>query len=56
MYSPIYRNLSQTIDAHKKSMTLLRRIMTHLAYSVLAFNVPHKGDLVIVLATPVKRS
>lgn len=54
MYSPLYRNMSQTIDAHKKSMTFLRRLMTHAAYAALSLNVPQKGDLILVLAQPVK--
>jgi 2-polyprenyl-3-methyl-5-hydroxy-6-metoxy-1,4-benzoquinol methylase len=54
MYSPLYRNMSQTIDAHKKSMTFFRRLMTHAAYAALSLNVPQKGDLILVLAQPVK--
>jgi SAM-dependent methyltransferase len=52
MYSPLYRNMSQTIDAHKKSMTFFRRLMTHVAYAALSLNVPKKGDLILVLAEP----
>jgi 2-polyprenyl-6-hydroxyphenyl methylase/3-demethylubiquinone-9 3-methyltransferase len=54
MYSPLYRNMSQTIDAHKKSMTFFRRLMTHAAYAALSFNFPQKGDLILVLAKPVR--
>jgi ubiquinone/menaquinone biosynthesis C-methylase UbiE len=52
MYSPLYRNLSQAIDAHKKPMTFIRKIMTHIVYGVLACNLPQKGDIIVVLAKP----
>ncbi|NLD95144.1 MAG: class I SAM-dependent methyltransferase [Fibrobacter sp.] len=54
MYSPLYRNLSQTIDAHHKPITMLRLLMTYVVYALLSCNVPQKGDLIIVLAKPIR--
>lgn len=56
IYSPLYRNMSKAIDAHNKPMTKFRKFMAYLAYIVLAFNVPQKGDLIIVLASPVRNT
>jgi len=54
MYSPLYRNLSQAIDAHHKPISFMRRLMTHVVYALLSCNIPQKGDLILVLAKPVK--
>jgi 2-polyprenyl-3-methyl-5-hydroxy-6-metoxy-1,4-benzoquinol methylase len=52
MFSPLYRDASQSIDAIHKPMTPLRRFLGMLAYWALSCNVPDKGDLIIVLASP----
>ena len=52
VYSPLYRDLSKSIGAHKKPMTALRKMMSYLVYALLLCNCPGKGDLVIVLAAP----
>lgn len=56
MYSPLYRDMSKTINAHNKPLTKFRRIMAHLAYIALTFNIPQKGDLIIVLASPTRKT
>jgi trans-aconitate methyltransferase len=56
VYSPLYRDLSKGIDAHKTEMTGLRRFMARIAYAALFCSLPGHGDLVIVLASPEKEA
>ena len=51
-YSPLYRNLSSGIDAHRKRITFTRQALARLAYWLLFCNWPGQGDLVIALARP----
>jgi SAM-dependent methyltransferase len=52
IYSPLYRDLSKGIAAHKKPLSAFRRFMANLVYAILLCNWPGKGDLIIVLAAP----
>ena len=52
VYSPLYRNMSGPIAAHKTEMTPLRSLMGRLFYYVLMCNWPDKGDLITVVARP----
>ncbi len=54
LYSPLYRDLSKGIDAHKTAMTAMRRFMATIAYMLLYCTWPGRGDLVVVLASPEK--
>jgi SAM-dependent methyltransferase len=54
LYSPLYRDMSKGIDAHKTAMTATRRFMSTIAYFTLFCAWPGKGDLVVVLAAPGK--
>jgi 2-polyprenyl-3-methyl-5-hydroxy-6-metoxy-1,4-benzoquinol methylase len=55
-YSPLYRNLNNTVKPHNLKQNRLTRLTGVLAYGLLSLSLPFRGDLVIALARPKTRN
>ena len=52
-YSPLYRNLNNTVKPHNLKQSRFTRVAGALAYGLLGLSLPFRGDLVIALARPL---
>jgi len=52
LFSPVYRDLSDSIGAHRHPASRRDRLMARLGFMVLSLSWPHVGDVTIAVAHP----